>query len=41
MAGRVVNNTKNMLDSIGAVQTLVENFPMLLSFNNNEIGKFF
>lgn len=42
MAGRVVNSAKNMLDSIGAVQTLVENFPMsLLSFNNNEIGSSF
>lgn len=30
MAGAIVDRTKNMLNSIGAMQTLVENFPMKL-----------
>lgn len=35
MAGSVVDRTRNMLDSIGAMQTLVENFPMnFISFGD-------
>ena len=35
MAGKIYDKTKNMLSSIGAMQTLVENFPMsLISFGD-------
>lgn len=42
MAGAIVDRTKNMLDSIGAMQTLVENFPMkLLSFGDMKFATSF
>lgn len=42
MAGKVVDSAKNMLDSIGAVQTLVENFPMsLMIFDGSNIASSF
>ena len=35
MAGGIVDRTKNMINSLGAIQTLVENFPMkLISFGD-------
>jgi hypothetical protein len=38
MAGKVTDSANSMFASIGAVQTLVENFPMnLISFKNNII----
>jgi len=42
MASKLVDKTKNMLDSIGAIQTLVENFPMnLISFGNMKFSTSF
>lgn len=42
MAGKIVDSAKNMLNSIGAVQTLVENFPMsLIAFNGTNIASSF
>ena len=42
MASKKANDTKNMFNSIGAVQTLVENFPMsLLSFSDHKFGTSF
>lgn len=37
MAGKIIDRTKNMFNSIGAMQTLVENFPLnLISFGDLE-----
>lgn len=42
MAGAIIDRTKNMLNSIGAMQTLVENFPMkLLSFGDMKFATSF
>lgn len=39
MAGQAVDSAKNMINSIGAIQTLVENFPMsLFSFRDIKLG---
>ena len=42
MAGALIDRTKNMLNSIGAMQTLVENFPMnLISFGDGNFSTSF
>lgn len=42
MANNIIDKTKNTLNYIGAIQTLVENFPMnLISFSGNEFSTSF